>query len=45
MVSYLSLEYYCICLSLVVLVCVWNFGDEILLRGEECTTREKFNFS
>ena len=26
------------------LVCV-NFGDEILLRGEECKTREKFNFS
>ena len=29
--------------------CVWlcvNFGDEILLRGEECKTREKkFNFS
>ena len=27
--------------------CVWlcgNFGDEILLRGEECKTREKFNF-
>ena len=22
-----------------------NFGDEILLRGEECKTREKFNFS
>ena len=28
---------------LCVLVCV-NFGDEILLRGEECKTREKFNF-
>ena len=25
-----------------MLVCV-NFGDEILLRGEECKTREKFN--
>ena len=24
---------------------MWNFGDEILLRGEECKTREKFNFS
>ena len=22
-----------------------NFEDEILLRGEECKTREKFNFS
>ena len=21
-----------------------NFGDKILLRGEECKTREKFNF-
>ena len=28
-----------------MIVCVWNFGDEILLRGEECKTREKFNFS
>ena len=27
-----------------VLVSV-NFGDEILLRGKECKTREKFNFS
>ena len=25
-------------------MCV-NFGDEILLRGGECKTREKFNFS
>ena len=28
--------------------CVWlcvNFEDEILLRGEECKTWEKFNFS
>ena len=24
-------------------MCV-NFGDEILLRGEECKTREKSNF-
>ena len=32
-------------LCLCVLVCV-NLGDEILLRGEECKTREKkFNFS
>ena len=30
-------------MCLCVLVCV-NFGDEILLRGEECKTREKFNF-
>ena len=28
-----------------MLVCVWNFEDEVLLRGEECKTREKFNFS
>ena len=27
-------------MCLCVLVCV-NFGDEILLRGEECKTREK----
>ena len=31
-------------LCLCMLVCV-NFRDEILLRGEECKTREKFNFS
>ena len=31
-------------MCLCVLVCV-NFGDKILLRGEECKTREKFNFS
>ena len=31
-------------MSLCVLVCV-NFRNEILLRGEECKTREKFNFS
>ena len=24
---------------------VREFGDEILLRGGECKTREKFNFS
>ena len=35
---------YCICMCLCVQVCV-NFGDEIMLRGEECKTREKFNFS
>ena len=35
---------YCICMCLCVLVCV-NFGDKILLRREECKTREKFNFS
>ena len=29
--------------NLNVYVCV-NFGDEILLRGEECKTREKFYF-
>ena len=27
-----------------MIVCV-NFGDEIMLRGEECKTQEKFNFS
>ena len=31
-------------LCFCMLVCV-NFGDEILLRGEECKTEEKFNFS
>ena len=30
-------------MCLCVLVCV-NFGDEILLRGEECKTREKIQF-
>ena len=30
-------------MCLCVLVCV-NFGDEILLREEECKTWEKFNF-
>ena len=35
---------YCVCMCLCMLVCV-NFGDEILLRGKECKTREKFNFS
>ena len=39
MVKYLALEYYCICMCLCVLVCV-NFEDEILLKGEECKTRE-----
>ena len=29
---------------LCVLVCV-NLGDEIILMGEKCKTREKFNFS
>ena len=24
---------------------IMNFGDEIILRGEECKTREKMNFS
>ena len=28
---------------IVCVVCV-NFGDEILLRGEECKTRENLNF-
>ena len=43
MVYYLELEHYRICMCLCVLVCV-NFEDEILLRGEECKTRKKFNF-
>ena len=30
-------------MCLCVLVCV-NFGDEILLKGEECKTQEKFSF-
>ena len=30
--------------DLNVYVCV-NFGDKILLRGEECKTQEKFYFS
>ena len=30
--------------DLNVYVCV-NFGDEILLRGEECKTRVNLNFS
>ena len=29
--------------ALNVYVCV-NFGDEIMLRGEECKTLENFNF-
>ena len=31
-------------MCLCVLECV-NFRDEILLRGEECKTQKKFNFS
>ena len=38
--SYLILNDCCICMCLYVYVCV-NFGDEILLRGRECKTREK----
>ena len=34
---------YCIYMSLCVLVCV-NFEDEIMLREEECKTRENRNF-
>ena len=34
---------YFISMCLCVLVCV-NFGDEILLRGEECKTRENSIF-
>ena len=32
------------CMSLYVHVCV-NFGDEILLRGEECKTHVNLIFS
>ena len=35
---------WCICMSLCVLVCV-NFEEKILLRGGECKTWEKVNFS
>ena len=35
---------YCICMCLCVLVCV-NFEEKIMLRGEECKTWKKFNFS
>ena len=38
---------YCICMCLCVQVCM-NFGDEFwgrnFVKGEECKTREKFNF-
>ena len=37
----MTIAYAC---DLNVYVCV-NFGDKILLRGEECKTWEKFNFS
>ena len=36
----ITIAYACV---LCVLVCV-NFGDEILLRGEECKTRKKLSF-
>ena len=36
----MTVPYACDCVCLCV-----NFGDEILLRGEECKTWEKFNFS
>ena len=39
--SHLRINYYCICMELDVYVCV-NFGDEILLRGEECKNLGKF---
>ena len=29
----------------IVCICVCEFRDEILLREEECKTREKSNFS
>ena len=35
---------YRICMCLCVQVCV-NFEDKILLRGKECKTQEKYNFS
>ena len=38
----MTIAYACDCLC-----CVWEFGDEILLREgrRECKTREKSNFS
>ena len=33
---------YYVCMCLCGQVCV-NFGDEILLRGKQCKTREKFD--
>ena len=41
---HLILNDYSICMRMYVFVCV-NFGDEILLRREECKTRTKLNFS
>ena len=35
----------CMCVCVCVCVCVCEFQDEILLRGGECKTREKSNFS
>ena len=33
------------CIRMSFVVIVWNFKDEIFLRGEECTTREILIFS
>ena len=40
-----SLELCRVAYACELCICMWNFGDEILLRGEECKTQEKFNFS
>ena len=36
----MTAAYECDCMYMCV-----NFGDEILLRGEECKTQENLNFS
>ena len=36
----MNVAYACNCMC-----CVWEFLDEILLRGGECKTRENLNFS
>ena len=42
------IDFFCVLTAdvfyLCVLVCV-NFEDKIMLRGEECKTRKKFNIS
>ena len=32
-------------MHVIICICVCQFRDEIRLRGEECKTREKLNFS
>ena len=40
----INTNYCCMCMCLYVYICV-NFRDKILLRGEECKTRENLNLS